>query len=125
MRTTMSAPWVQIASFAVLVLFLAPLPLLAPPEPERYVLAEIGAPGLASVAATGVRVVEQYEGTFALLRVTPSQAARLRWLGVPLTEMPDRTVLDFSEAGIRFDTSQGEPALPAAMRSTARSSARK
>jgi len=42
MRTTMSAPWVQIASFAVLVLFLAPLPLLAPPEPERYVLAEIG-----------------------------------------------------------------------------------
>ena len=119
MRTTMSAPWVQIASFAVLVLFLAPLPLLAPPEPERYVLAEIGAPGLASVAATGVRVVEQYEGTFALLRVTPSQAARLRWLGVPLTEMPDRTVLDFSEAGIRFDTSRGEPALPAAMRSTA------
>src|SRR3990172_9045561 len=119
MRTTMSAPWVQIASFAVLVLFLAPLPLLAPPEPERYVLAEIGGQGLASVRATGIPVVEQDEGTFALLRGAPAPAARLRWLGVPLTEMPDRTVLEFSEAGLRFDTSQGEPALAAGLRSIA------
>ncbi len=114
----MSAQWVQLASIAVVVLFLAPLPAMAPAEQERYVIAEIAGFGLAPVLAAHAEVVEVYEGTMALLRVTGPEAAQLRAWGIPITELADRTTIRFEDAGIRFDTSLGEPDLAPTLRAS-------
>src|SRR5205809_2968385 len=117
MREALSAQWIQLASFAIVVLFLAPLPVLAPAEPQRYVIAEIAGVGLAPAVAVHADIVEVYEGTLALLRVTPFEAAQLRAWGIPLTELADRTTIRFDDAGIRFDTTAGEPVLAPSLRS--------
>jgi hypothetical protein len=118
MRESLSAQWVQLASIAVLVLFLAPLPVLTPPEPERYVLAEIAGFGLGPALAAHAEVVEVYEGNLALLKVTGSEVAQLRWSGVPITELADRTTIRFADAGITFDTAAGEPSLSPMLRAS-------
>ena len=118
MRESLSAQWVQLASIAVLVLFLAPMPAMAPQDPERYVLAEIGGIGLGPALAVHATVVENYEGNLALLRVTGQEIAQLRWAGIPITELSDRTTINFREAGIRFDSAVGEPRIASTLRTS-------
>src|SRR5438445_148014 len=118
MRESLSAQWVQLASIAVLVLFLAPMPAMAPQDPERYVLAEIGGIGLGPALAVHATVVENYEGNLALLRATGQEIAQLRWAGVPVTELSDRTTINFREAGVRFDTAVGEPRMASTLRTS-------
>src|SRR5213594_1063645 len=118
MREFMSAKWAQVSAIGVFLLFLAPLPFEAPREPERFVLAEIGGIGLAPAMAVHGTVVQVYEGNLALLKVTGSQIIQLRRLGVPITELTDRTIINFLDAGIRFDSSLGEPTLSPNLRSS-------
>src|SRR5437867_1295142 len=118
MRQLMSSKWAQVSAIGVFLVFLAPLPLLPPSEPERFVLAEIGGVGLAPAMAVRGTVVEVYEGNLALLKVTDSQIFQLRHLGVPITELTDRTTIAFPDAGIRFDTSVGAPSLSRDMMSS-------
>src|SRR2546427_371146 len=118
MRKQSSAQWAQWISIGVLLLFLAPLPMLPAPAPERYVLAELGASGIYPALAAQATVVEVYEGSLALLKATDMQIAQLRWSGVPITELRDRTTISFIDAGITFDTSIGEPSLAPALRTS-------
>ncbi|TLZ58323.1 MAG: hypothetical protein E6K17_01185 [Methanobacteriota archaeon] len=118
MRESLSAQWVQLASIAVLAMFLAPLPAVSPAEHGRYVIAEIAASGLGPILAAHAEVVQVYEGNLALLKATGSQIAQLRWDGVPITEVSDRTSIHFNDAGIRFDTSAGEPSFVPALRAS-------
>ena len=92
--------------------------MLPAPAPERYVLAELGASGIYPALAAQATVVEVYEGTLALLKATDMQIAQLRWSGVPITELRDRTTISFIDAGITFDTSIGEPSLAPALRTS-------
>ncbi len=116
MRESFRAKWVPVASIAILVLFFAPLTMFETAPPERYVLADISSAGIAPVMAVGATIVEQYEQSLALLRVTAFQAAELWRLGVPHTDLTDRTVIDFSGAGYRFDTAGGVPVVPVSLR---------
>src|SRR5207247_9840086 len=116
--TRRRAKSVQLASCAILALSLAPRAVPAPGGARRYVLAEIGGIGPGPVRASGADVVVDYEGNLALLHATASQIAQLRAYGVPITELTDRTVIRFGDAGVRFDTSGGEPALVPELRAT-------